>query len=233
VLDFLNPALLLGGLLFLVPLVIHLLNRQRFKRRPWAAMEFLLAAYKKQRRRLRRENLLLLLLRCLIPIVLAIAIARPLFRSDALPSALGGSNSHHILVLDATGSMGMELVGATTPFERARAVASALLDRIRARESAPRVSLIVQGLRATQPIRDSRDCRARSTAVRTWPRPCDWPLESSTNRRTRRSASISSPICRPAHSGPRILLHRTNQGRPTRRPPRTTSSSTTSPTCSS
>ncbi|MGE0143170.1 MAG: BatA domain-containing protein [Planctomycetota bacterium] len=167
-LDFLNPALLFGGLLFLVPLVIHLLNRQRFKRRPWAAMEFLLAAYKKQRRRLRRENLLLLLLRCLIPIVLAIAIARPLFRSDSLPSALGGSDSHHILVVDATGSMGMELVGATTPFERARAVASALLDRIRARESAPRVSLIVQGLRATQPIRDDLDlerCKARLAAL--------------------------------------------------------------------
>jgi hypothetical protein len=29
-------------------LIIHLLNRQRYKRRPWAAMEFLLAAFKKQ-----------------------------------------------------------------------------------------------------------------------------------------------------------------------------------------
>ncbi|MBM3960940.1 MAG: hypothetical protein FJ306_03440, partial [Planctomycetes bacterium] len=55
---FLNPALALGALLFAVPLVIHLLNRQRHKRRPWAAMEFLLKAYQKQRNRLRNENLL-------------------------------------------------------------------------------------------------------------------------------------------------------------------------------
>ncbi|MGK0153980.1 MAG: hypothetical protein ACI9SE_000930, partial [Neolewinella sp.] len=58
--QFLNPALLAGALLFAVPLLIHLLNRQRHKRRPWAAMEFLMRAYQKQRNRLRRENLLLL-----------------------------------------------------------------------------------------------------------------------------------------------------------------------------
>ena len=41
---FLNPALALGALLFAVPLIIHLLNRQRFRRREWAAMEYLLRA---------------------------------------------------------------------------------------------------------------------------------------------------------------------------------------------
>ena len=70
---FVHPGLLLGALLFGVPLIIHLLNRQRYKRRDWAAMHFLIAAYKKQRRRMRAENLILLLLRCLIPIILAIA----------------------------------------------------------------------------------------------------------------------------------------------------------------
>ena len=61
--SFLNPALLFGTLLFAVPLIIHLLNRQRYKRRRWAAMEYLLIAFKRQRRRLRIEDLLLLLLR--------------------------------------------------------------------------------------------------------------------------------------------------------------------------
>ena len=60
--QFINPLLALGTLLFSVPLIIHLLNRQRFRRRDWAAMEFLLRAFKKQRRRLRMENLILLLL---------------------------------------------------------------------------------------------------------------------------------------------------------------------------
>ena len=57
--------MLFGTLLFAVPLIIHLLNRQRYKRRRWAAMEYLLIAFKKQRRRLRVETLLLLLLRLL------------------------------------------------------------------------------------------------------------------------------------------------------------------------
>ena len=85
---FLNPALAFGALLFAVPLVIHLLNRQRHKRRPWAAMEFLLKAYQKQRNRLRNENLLLLLLRCLVPIALAMAVARPVWQEAA--GLLGG-----------------------------------------------------------------------------------------------------------------------------------------------
>ena len=59
--QFINPALALGALLFAVPLIIHLLNRQRFRKRKWAAMEYLLRAFKKQRRRLRMENLILLL----------------------------------------------------------------------------------------------------------------------------------------------------------------------------
>ena len=50
-----------GALLAAVPLIIHLLNRQRHKPLEWAAMRFVLAAYKKTRRRAQLENLLLLL----------------------------------------------------------------------------------------------------------------------------------------------------------------------------
>ena len=109
--QFLNPALLAGALLFAVPLLIHLLNRQRHKRRPWAAMEFLMRAYQKQRNRLRRENLLLLLLRCLIPIMLALAIARPLLQ-DAMALLTGGGTVHHVFVVDSSYSMGLRVEGA-------------------------------------------------------------------------------------------------------------------------
>ena len=39
---FLNPLLLWAVPLCAVPIVIHLLNRRRFQKVPWAAMEFLL-----------------------------------------------------------------------------------------------------------------------------------------------------------------------------------------------
>ena len=60
---FVHPGLVIGAALAAVPLLIHLLNRQRFKPLSWAAMRFVEAAWRKTRRRARLENLLLLLLR--------------------------------------------------------------------------------------------------------------------------------------------------------------------------
>jgi hypothetical protein len=152
-LQFLHPALLAGTLLFAVPLIIHLLNRQRHLRRPWAAMEFLLRAYRKQRRRLRRENLLLLLLRCLIPVLLALAVARPVLReAGALLATEGGL--HHIVVLDGSYSMGLRREGASSPFEAGRGLAVRLLDRLQARrEQNDKVTLAVAGVRTRMLVR--------------------------------------------------------------------------------
>ena len=60
-LSFVNPGMLGFLSLAVIPLIIYLINRQRFQRVPWAAMEFLLAAMRKNKRRLQLENLLLLL----------------------------------------------------------------------------------------------------------------------------------------------------------------------------
>ena len=60
--SFINPFLLWGAGLASVPLIIHILNRHRYKTVHWAAMEFLLRAFKENRRKIRFQNLLLLLL---------------------------------------------------------------------------------------------------------------------------------------------------------------------------
>lgn len=155
--SFLNPALLAGTLLFAVPLLIHLLNRQRHKRRPWAAMEFLLRAYQKQRNRLRNENLLLLLLRCLIPVLLALAIARPLLQ-DAMGILSSGGTVHHVFVIDASYSMNLRADGGRTPFEQARTMVGRLLDRF---EDNPnrndKVTLVAAGVRTRFLVRGDLD----------------------------------------------------------------------------
>jgi hypothetical protein len=103
---FVHPGLLVGMALAAVPLVIHLLNRQRYKPMPWAAMRFVLAAYRKTRRRAQLENLLLLLLRMLGLALLALAISRP-FTGDQSPlAALAQSRRDVVLVLDASASTG-------------------------------------------------------------------------------------------------------------------------------
>ena len=145
--QFLNPALLAGAALFAVPLIIHLLNRQRHKRRDWAAMEFLLRAYQKQKNRLRNENLLLLLLRCLVPVLLALAIARPLLQ-QATGLLAGAGTVHHVAIVDASYSMGLREGGTPSPFERARTLVGRLLERLEEDPTrADRVTLVTAGVR--------------------------------------------------------------------------------------
>src|SRR5207247_4066863 len=58
-----------------VPVIIHLLNRRRYRVVTWAAMRFLLAAQKQNIRRMRLEQLILLVLRVLIVALLVLAMA--------------------------------------------------------------------------------------------------------------------------------------------------------------
>lgn len=70
-----------GALAIAIPIIIHLLWRQRRHPIEWAAMRFLIEALKKQKRRLQLEQLLLLLTRCLILALLGFALARPLLEA--------------------------------------------------------------------------------------------------------------------------------------------------------
>lgn len=123
---FVNPALLAGLGLASVPVIIHLLNRQRHRPMPWAAMRFVLAAYKRTRRRVQLENLLLLLLRVAAIALLACAISRP-FAGDSSPLArLTESRRDLALVIDGSASTGYR-EGVETVFEREIARAREIL----------------------------------------------------------------------------------------------------------
>ncbi|MEE9126560.1 MAG: BatA domain-containing protein [Planctomycetota bacterium] len=160
--QFINPLLALGTLLFAVPLIIHLLNRQRFRRRNWAAMEFLLRAFKKQRRRLRMENLILLLLRCLIPLCLALAVARPYFPEGGVFFANAGT-AHHILIFDASYSTGLDPQGTQSPHRLGRRMAGRLLEQLEQRGGQHKVTLVEAGVRVRVPVReDSKLERVRA-----------------------------------------------------------------------
>ncbi len=110
--------MLIGTLLIAVPIIIYLINRQRFRRRKWAAMEFLLRAMKKNRRRLQLENLLLLLVRCAIIFLIAVAMARPFVRSRVLGTS-STQPENWIFAIDTSYSMGLR-DGTLSLFETAR-----------------------------------------------------------------------------------------------------------------
>ena len=103
---FVHPGLAFGAALAAVPLLIHLLNRQRHRPMEWAAMRFVLAAYKRTRRRAQIENLILLLLRMAAVALLALAIARPFIGKDSPLAPLTESRQELVLVLDGSASTG-------------------------------------------------------------------------------------------------------------------------------
>ena len=52
---FVHGPLFWGGIgLLSIPIILHIINRRRFRRLDWAAMEFLLEALRRNRRRFKR-----------------------------------------------------------------------------------------------------------------------------------------------------------------------------------
>src|ERR1700677_3186520 len=99
-LGFANAALLYGLAATSVPIILHLLNRRRFREVSWAAMRFLMAAIKKNQRRIRIEQWLLLAIRTLIVLLVVLAMAKPFLESFGM--VIAGRTIHRVLVLDAS-----------------------------------------------------------------------------------------------------------------------------------
>ncbi len=126
--SFLNPLLLAGLAAVSIPIIIHLLNRRKFRKVTWAAMRFLQKAIEQNQRRMRIEDMILLALRCLIVALLALALARPAILSEAA-AVFGESRVTGVILLDNSLSMGMS-DGTTTRFEKARRAAEYVIDSL-------------------------------------------------------------------------------------------------------
>ena len=96
-----NPFMLgLGALAVASPIIIHLLNRRRFKIVDWAAMDFLFEADKKNRRRVQIENFILLFLRCLAMLLIGLLLARPFLPSEVVNLVQPNQKYERIIVID-------------------------------------------------------------------------------------------------------------------------------------
>ena len=96
-----NPWMMgLGGLAVSLPILIHLLNKRRFKIVEWAAMDFLFDAEKKNRRRVQLENFLLLLLRCLAMFLIGLLLARPFLPSSVTQFLAQKPQFERVVLLD-------------------------------------------------------------------------------------------------------------------------------------
>jgi len=142
--SFVHPAILGGLALGALPIIIHILNRRRFKTMEWAAMDFLLKAAVRNRRRVRLENLLLLALRVLVVLLLILAVTRPFTQRDSAFAGLFGADSatERIILLDDSHSMRAGQ-GNRSAFDTARRLVKALLGKLNDERSRDRVTVLL------------------------------------------------------------------------------------------
>ena len=106
--SFLQPILLAGLPLALLPLVIHLINRHRHRTVKWAAMLFLLDARKMNKGMARLRQILILAMRVLAVAMLIFAASRPL--SGGILALTGGKADTVIVLLDRSASMEQQIL---------------------------------------------------------------------------------------------------------------------------
>ena len=127
---FLNLVMLWGLVAASIPIIIHLLNRRRYRVIDWGAMRFLKMSVVTRHRRLKIEELILLILRTLLIVLLVLALARPLIMG------LSTAEARRDVVIILDGSMSMSLKeGPPSLFDRARDAARETLRTLRPADS--------------------------------------------------------------------------------------------------
>ena len=175
--QFLSPLLMWGMLLGSIPIIIHLLNRRRYRRVDWAPMRQLRLTIRRNRRRVQIEQWLLLLVRVALPLLLFLFLARPVLNPTGLESWLQGTGrASQVVLLDDSLSMGYASAGPSA-FARGREVAGALLEAVRPQDrctlvttSAPRTPIFheAEGADRAALARDARALTGTDTHA-LWP----------------------------------------------------------------
>jgi hypothetical protein len=122
---FLNPLYLLAALAAAVPLVIHLLHRQKVRVEMFPSLEFLRRMMRKKTRRFHLKQLLLLITRILIMLMIALALAGPTLTGGR--AVRGHLPTAAAVVIDDSYSM-QRRSGGQTLFDMARSRVAELLE---------------------------------------------------------------------------------------------------------
>ncbi len=124
---FLSPWMLAGAGAVGIPIALHFFYKARYQRLPWAAMDFLKEAIEQTSRRLKFQEWILLALRCLVILLLALALARP-----GKDSAGGGRGDavDAVLVFDTSYSMGADDGDGKSRLDRAKEAALGVIESL-------------------------------------------------------------------------------------------------------
>ena len=114
-----------------IPLILHLLNRERARRLVFGTIRFIQMSHQTNVRRHKLKRLLLLLMRILMLALLGFAFARPFFAEAPVIAQKTGGKRNAIVILDTSYSMQYEKV-----FENAKKEGIKILDGLDATDAA-------------------------------------------------------------------------------------------------
>lgn len=124
---FINAALLAGALALTIPIIIHLFHKSRFQIVKWGAMHLLEAVIRTNQRRIKIEQIILLIIRAAIPLILALCMARPVWKG--VRKLMGETHTSTIILLDNSYSMAASRAG-TSNFSLAKDEAARILNEL-------------------------------------------------------------------------------------------------------
>jgi hypothetical protein len=155
---FLNVLFLAGLAGAAVPLIIHLLDREKPTRVEFGWLRFVERAHQSQERRFRIRELLVLLMRMLLCALLALAFARPFFSGAGANATMVQLPHYAAVVVDISYSM-----RGKGWWEEAREKALEIVDGL---ESGSQVSLLTAGAQVRMTVPWTEDREAVRAAVR-------------------------------------------------------------------
>lgn len=147
--SFLQPFILWGLPLLLIPIIIHLLNRLRHRPQPWAAMRFLRAANQSSISQAKLRQFLVLLFRVLAVVALIIFLSRPL-AGGWLGWALSPAPEAIVLILDRSASM--ETIAGTSGKSRREQAIELWTDALKTFGQSSRLVLLDSATQSAQEI---------------------------------------------------------------------------------
>ncbi|HIA70615.1 TPA: VWA domain-containing protein [Candidatus Poribacteria bacterium] len=125
--QFLTPFFIFAGVLSAtVPLIIHLLNRERAQRLVFSTIRFIRMSSQANIQKHKLKKLILLIIRMLILGLLGFAFARPFFANQLAVTGNAGGHRHVVLILDNSFSMSYR-----NSLDRGKQLAIAVVDQLR------------------------------------------------------------------------------------------------------
>src|SRR5262245_22673972 len=103
---FLTPALLVGLAALSIPVLVHLIQRERKRVVEFPSLMFVRRIPYQSVRRRRIRHWALLMLRAAAMALIILAFARPFFRQNAAAAAVAGGARELVILLDQSASMG-------------------------------------------------------------------------------------------------------------------------------